>query len=208
MRLAIAVALVVALALAVWWVRRPLVMMRQVGLRGWLPETGRRCEAPAGTPWRHCYGTTEAPGGAREEDRVSLDRRTGRITELERMWQVSDSVEVMREEDSIAAAMRRHGGRAIECPTPTSTGSAQRIAAWRFPEQDVRVIRSRWTGPKLERPAWMLQVSGFPVGDSGCQPASRAQRLLTPREMLEGIQRWLFEQLDQVQFVAPPPDDR
>ena len=147
--------------------------------------------------WRHCYGTGESPGSAREEERVSFDRRTGRITELERVWHVSDSADLIRQEDSVARDLSGHGGARIDCPPPWSTdGGAQRIAAWRFQEQDVRMIRSRWRGAEAGRPGWVVQISGIPVGYSGCQGAVRTRRLLTPMEMLGALQRWLVEHME------------
>ena len=197
LRVTLSAALAAALVLAGWSVRRPLVMMRQVGLHGWRPESGRRCQDPAGMPWRHCYGTTALSGGSRADDRVSLDRRTGRITELERVWRVSDSSEAIRQADSVARALAGHGGAPIACPPLSRTDSGvERIAAWRFPEQDVRMMRSRGIDPQTQGPAWVIQLWGVPVGYSGCQGPVRTRRLLTPTEMLDAVQRWLVEQAD------------
>lgn len=197
LRIALAAALAVALALAGWSVQRPLAMMRQVGIPGWRLESGRRCEDAMGMRWRHCYGTGESSGSAREEERISFDRRTGRITELERVWQVSDSADLIRQEDSVARALSGHGGAGLECPLRWSTdGGAQRIAAWRFQEQDVRMIRSRRRGAEARSPRWVVQISGVPVGYSGCQGAVQTRRLLTPMEMLGALQRWLVGHTD------------
>ena len=197
MRVALAGACAIALALAGWSVSRPRVMLRQVGLSGWRGESGRRCDNPVGTRWRHCYGAARAGDPAREETRVTLDRRTGRFVDLERVWYVRDSAGMLQQEDSVARAVARLGGVAIECPAPAAPeGGAQRIAAWRFHEQDVRMIRSRWRVPRSPRPMWMFQVSGFPIGYSGCGGAVRRRRLLTPAEWFAAMQRWLVEHTD------------
>ena len=197
LRITLSAALAAALALAAWSVRRPLVMMRQVGLSGWRPESGRRCEDSAGMLWRNCYGTTEVSGGARADEQVLLNRRTGRITELERHWRVSESSDAIRQEDSVARALEGHGGVPIPCPRPSLTDdSVESIAAWRFPEQDVRLMRTRSRDPHTQRPASIIQLLGVPVGYSGCQAPVRTRRLLTPIEMLEAVQRWLVEQTD------------
>ena len=196
-RIALAAALAVALALAGSSMWRRLVMMRQVGLPGWSPESGRRCDDPAGTPWRHCYGLAAAAGGVHAEDRVSFNRRTGRITQIARSWRVSDSAEMRRQEDSVVHALDGHEGARIDCALPTSTESGlQRVAAWRFQEQDVRMLRSRWRSSDAQQPTWMIQVSGFPVGYSGCQAWVRTRRLLTPMELLAGLYQWLVERTD------------
>jgi hypothetical protein len=197
MRAALAGALGIALALAAWSVRRPYVMMQQVGLPGWRPESGRRCEDPVSTPWRHCYRSAKSGAASAAEERVSFDRRTGHIAELERMWYVRDSAAMLQQEDSVVRALARWGGTPIDCPSPASPdGGAQRIAAWRFRDQDVRMIRSRWGDRERGHPTWMIQISGFPIGYSGCQSVVPMRRLLTPAEMLEAVQRWLVEQTD------------
>jgi hypothetical protein len=133
--------------------------------------------------------------GMHMEERVSLDRRSRRITVLERSWRVADSVDLLRQEDSIARALVRRGGERIQCPLPFSTQVGTRsVSAWRFQDQDVRVITSRWGDAKQPQPEWLLQVSGFPVGYSGCQEWVRTRRLLSPTEMLTALHHWLVEE--------------
>ena len=190
-------AFAVALALVGSAVRRPLVMMRQVGLAGWRPESGRRCENLVGSSLRHCYGPVAVAGDVHAEEHVTIDRRSGQVTDLERVWRVSDSTEMRRQEDSVARALVGHGGAPISCPQPRSTeGGAQRIAAWRFQQQDVRMLGSRWRGPTAKAPTWVIQISGLPVGYSGCQAWIHTRRLLTPMELLGGLTQWFVDRVE------------
>jgi len=187
--------LVFAIAwLAIW---RPVEMMRQVGLQGWRAESGRRCEDPPGMPWRHCYRVVSRTGRILQaEERVSFDRRSGRITELERTWQVADSAEWQGQQDSIALVLVRRGGEPIKCSSPTAgEDGVSRTLAWRFPEQDVRMIATNSTDPKHHQHRWLIQLSGFPIGYSGCQQWVRTRRLLTPTEMVTALHRWLAERV-------------
>ena len=58
------------------------------------------------------------------------------------------------------------------------------------------MLRSRWRSSDAQQPTWMIQVSGFPVGYSGCQAWVRTRRLLTPMELLAGLYQWLVERTD------------
>lgn len=113
-----------------------------------------------------------------------------------RDWASEDSAAWSHQQDSVARALARHGGDPIACPTTNSEpeGSEDRsvILSWRFPEQDVRVIatRVRWSEPPASgvgASRWWIQISGYPVGFSGCDPAVRVRRWLTPREMLAAV---------------------
>jgi hypothetical protein len=169
--------------------------MRQVGLGGLLPESGRQCEDPPGTPLRHCssFPPPTARGGGVEEQ-VSLIRRSRRITLAMRAWQAPDSVKWSRELDSITRGLERAGGEPIVCPASSvSRDGMRRLAAWHFREQDVRVLADREITVYDKQPRWHIQVMGFPVGYSGCQSWVREQRWLTPSEITEQMQRWLEE---------------
>ena len=192
-RMALVALLAITAALAWWAVWRPHIMLRQVGLSGLLPESGRRCEDPSGMPWRHCY-RVEPPSGHSMgvEERVSLIRRTRRITLAERAWQATDSVAWAQQLDSIGRGLDRAGGEQITCAAASAAREGvPRLVAWRFPEQDVRVLADREAVAGARRPRWRIQVMGFPVGYSGCQSWVREQRWLTPAEVAEQVQRWL-----------------
>ena len=188
------VALLSTLAALAWWiVWRPHIMLRQVGLNGLLPESGRQCEDPSGTPWRHCYrlGPSTAHG-AYVEEQVSLIRRTRRITLGMRAWQATDSVAWSQQLDSIRRGLDRAGGERIACAASSGVSEgAPRLAVWRFREQDVRVLADREPVAELQPPLWRIQVVGVPIGYSGCQSRAREQRWLTPAEVAEQLQRWL-----------------
>lgn len=194
-RITLAAALTIALALAWSSVWRPVVMMRQVGLGGWSAESGRRCDDPPSMKWRHCYRPTALTADtSRIEERVSLDRRTRRITHLERLWRVTDSAGWSWQQDSIARDLVRRGGEQIQCPLPSDgTSGVRSISTWRFQEQDVRMIASRRIDTEHLRPEWLIQVTGVPVGHSGCQAWTRTRRLLTPMEMVAELHHWLAE---------------
>lgn len=194
-RIALITLLAIVAVLAWWAVWRPHVMMREVGLSGLLPESGRRCEDPPGTPWRHCYRLRPTTAyGMGVDEQVSLIRRTRRITLAMRAWQATDSVEWSQALDSITRRLDRAGGEPIKCPRASGlSDGGRRIAAWRFREQDVRVLADREHIAEARPPLWRIQVMGFPVGYSGCQSWVRGQRWLTPAEVAEQLQRWLVE---------------
>ena len=192
-RIALAAALTIVLALAWVVVWRPLIIMRQVGLHGWRAESGRRCEDAPGMPWRHCYRlSARSASQARIEEWISLDRRTRQIIGLGRVWQVNDSADGSRQQDSIAQTLVRRGGERITCEPPSDTQNVVRsISAWRFQEQEVRMITSRQIQGVDQQADWVIQIDGFPVGYSGCQSWVRSRRLLTPMEMLTALQHWM-----------------
>jgi hypothetical protein len=175
-------AIVGALWRAVW---RPAVQLHEVGLGGLLAESGRQCgDAPNGR-WRTCY--REVPGTQGRMDipeQVTLDRRTRAISLIERHWDVSGAADVSRQFDSVARALERKGGQRIECPRPTDSGGrGDRLGAWRFRDQDVRVASSHLQ-PANGRSWWVLQIYAAPVGYSGCQQWIVARRWLTPAEIV------------------------
>ena len=172
---------------------RRRTMLQQVGLPGWQAESGRRCEDPRGTPWRHCYGEhPRAPGAVHSIEHISLDRRTGRLTLVQRVWQLPDSLTWRRAQDSVVQALRARGGEPIGCPIPAdSAGELRAVSAWRFREQDVRVLASRLAAPGAESPWWTVQVDGSPVGFSGCDPWVHRSQWLTVDEVVARVTRWL-----------------
>ena len=165
--LAITMVFAASLWISVW---RPAMRLRQVGVSGILPENGRLCETAKGGRWRHCYGG--GPNTAHRVDlreSVSLDRYTRRVSQVERAWTILDSSDAARQFDSVALALQRAGGERIGCVALVASNVGQtRIAAWRFRDQDVRVLSTRLAA-RDGQPRWQLQVYGAPVGYSGCQ---------------------------------------
>ena len=196
-RVALALVLPTVMAVGWWTVWRPRVMMRRVGLAGWTPESGRLCEDPEGMPWRHCYKVTAR---GRFEERVSLDRRTRGITLLDHFWEARDSTDWSQQLDSVRTALARQGGKPIPCDRPSISSEVKRIEAWRFREQEVRMMAYEMRGPRgatnaffVWKPAWLIQVTSFRAGESGCEPVVIRRRLLTPAEMAERLYRWILD---------------
>jgi hypothetical protein len=76
------------------------------------------------------------------------------------------------------------GGERIECPRPVdSRGRAERIGAWRFRDQDVRLMSYDLFTPDSQS-SWGLQIFATPVGYSGCQQWIVTRRWLTPAEIV------------------------
>ena len=182
-------------ATAVAWVAiwRPMIVMRQVGIAGVLPESGRQCDDSPEFAVRHCH-TFPSPSARRTgvEEQVSLMRRTRRITQAVRTWSGADSTEWARQRDSVWRGLARAGGHAITCPpSPGASDGVPSLAAWRFREQDVRVLAERLTG--AEPPRWYVQVMGYPVGYSGCQSWVVERRWITPAAAVAQLWRMLEE---------------
>jgi hypothetical protein len=174
-------------AAGVLWrtVWRPAVQLHEVGLGGLLAESGRQCrDAPDGRR-RGCY--REVPGTQGRMDireQVILDRRTREISLIERHWDVRDAADASRQFDSAALALERKGGQRIECPRPTeSRGQGERIGAWRFRDQDVRLMSDNLVtrGGQSSRG---LRIYAAPIGYSGCQQWTVTKRWLTPAEIV------------------------
>ena len=193
-RTGILAALAIALVALAWFmVWRPLVMMRQVGLAGLLPESGRQCDDPPGMPWRHCSRfPSQASQGDGVEERISLSRLTRRVVLVERAWQDRDSLTWSRQLDFIERALTHARGERIPCPfSSDSSNGLQYFAAWRFREQDVRVIGDRDRAAQDRPQRFRVQVMGFPVGYSGCQSGARGMHWLGAAELRERVERWL-----------------
>jgi hypothetical protein len=175
---------------------RPAIQIRRVGLTGLLPESGRRCEDAPATPWRHCSGAPRStPHRSDASEQLVVHRRTRRITLIARAWSVPDSADWSRQLDSLTDALDEAGGTAMACPSPPASSvgipSIERFAAWRFPEQDVRVLGMHDPGAQPGRPRWQIQVMGYPTGYSGCGAWVRDVRWLTPAEVVERVQTWI-----------------
>lgn len=160
-------------------------MLRQVGLDATQHRT-RTCRNVPDTAWRHCYTPSPYP-----EDlpiaQLTVDRVSGRVSQLSHMWRVSDSAAAFAAADSIARALSRMGGKPIACPDiRAARRSFGYLAAWRFEEQDVRVALTP-PFPSVSASAWRVQVVGSPIGYSGCQPWVYRRRLLTPREAVARV---------------------
>jgi len=126
------------------------------------------------------------------EEHISLNRFTRRVILVERAWRDGDSLTWSRQLDSIEHALdHAHGGR-IPCPPSAASSDGLRyVAAWRFREQDVRILGDR-EGAAPGRPqGWRVQVMGFPIGYSGCQAGSRGMHWLGAAELKDLTQRWL-----------------
>jgi hypothetical protein len=189
-------ATVAVLAWALVW--RPMTVMRRVGLAGVLPEEGRQCSLAPQANVRTCQvnrpSMTPRTG---EREAVWITRSTRQIPEAMREWQTEDSATWSHLRDSIALALDDWGGKRIPCPSPDpSHGTVHTLAAWRFDEQDVRLLTQRLHGADGRTPIWIAQVFRFPVGLSGCEPRIPVRRLLTTGELGEHLWRWLTESSD------------
>ena len=187
------------MALLAWiFIWRPMTMMHRVGLAGFFPEEHRRCVVSPRMGRRTCYvrrpSTTQSAG---EEEQVSITSATRQVTLATRTWETLDSATWSHLRDSIALALDGWGGERIPCPSPdTSHSTVHTLAAWRFDEQDVRLLTQRLHGADGRTPIWITQVYSFPVGFSGCEPRIHVRRLLTAGEMSEHFWRWIVESSD------------
>jgi len=193
------VAMLCAVVGVLWHtVWRPAVQMHEVGLGGVLAESGPQCSDPPDGRRRGCY--REAPGMQGRMDtreQVLLDRRTREISLIERSLEVSDAADASRQFDSAALALERMGGQRIECPRPTdSRGRGERTGAWRFRDQDVRLMSYDLVSPDSQS-SWGLQIVATPVGSSGCQQWIVARRWLTPPEIVARAWRSIVEGGDE-----------
>jgi hypothetical protein len=57
------------------------------------------------------------------------------------------------------------------------------------------MIAQGWNDSEHRQRKWLIQLSGFPIGYSGCQQWVRTRRLLTPTEMVAALHRWLAEHI-------------
>jgi hypothetical protein len=192
------VLMLTTVAILVWaFIWRPMIMMRRVGLGGAFPESGRQCTLAPLVNRRGCYvRRPSATRSASEEESIKMTR-TRQVTEASRTWTTPDSETWSHLRDSIAVALDGWGGERIPCPSPdTSHSAVHTLAAWRFDEQDVRLLTQRLHGADGRTPIWIAQVYSFPVGLSGCEPRIHARRLLTAGEMSEHFWRWIAESSD------------
>lgn len=130
---------------------------------GWYRQTPiRRIRIP--TRSLTCRGGDFYTPASMHREEVNLDKLSRRLVSADRIWSVPDSAEWSAQQDSIARAMIRFGGREIACaknPYFQKRGFPQRN--WRFPTFYVRLFASHWDDGR-----WVLQLRGTPRAPDEC----------------------------------------
>ncbi len=181
--------------LSYWGVWRTASMMHQVGLAGWLPESGRTCEDHPDSQLRYCRITR----GDTYREGIIFNRITRRPRGIIRGWLVTDSALWMQAQDSVNTQMRRFGGQPFSCQWWQGSPDLQMRMAWRFRRQDVRLAAYKNPEPRngsgAMPPSWSLSVVGHSV-ERGCARERVTVRFLTPRELAAQLRRRMASLFD------------
>lgn len=147
-------------------------MITTIGLPGPRANAERECgnmyrqvghDARIPTRELICRGPREFSGYLLEEQDVTLDALTRRISNARRWWGVPDSGSWEKARDSIASTMQRLGGRRFSCwKNPNdSLLHIRETQYWKFPSYSVRFISYR-TDDDHKRTPWLFQLDGYP----------------------------------------------
>jgi hypothetical protein len=147
-------------------------MITTIGLPGPRANAERECgnmyrqvghDARIPTRELICRGPREASGYLLEEQDVTLDALTRRISNARRWWGVPDSGSWEKARDSITSTMQRLGGRRFSCwKNPNdSLIHIRETQYWKFPSYSVRFISYR-TDDDHKRTPWLFQLDGYP----------------------------------------------
>jgi hypothetical protein len=169
----------VLVALSAWLEHYPASpMVTTIGLPGPEANIQRNC----GNMYRQVARNTRIPtreivcrgpdswGYLREDQHVTLDALTRRITHAHRYWSVPDSASWQKTRDSVATTMQRLGGGPISCwtsPNPSLT-NIRDTEYWKFDSYFVRFTSYRRPDDPQRSP-WELQLDGYPKPPPECQ---------------------------------------
>lgn len=193
-------------AVVYFGVWRTASMMHEVGLSGWLPESGRDCHRSPTGHIRWCDFEVHDSLGPIRSDRIVLDRFR-RPLEISHLWRSADSAAWARAQDSVQQRFRE--AQPLVCE---SEWMPPRSKEWQLDRQDVRLSafhQTHWRpgDPVLAhgrhdvaddraalsrmraRAVWLVRVRGE-ARNRGCEPHVHV-RMLTPREIVAEVNRAL-----------------
>ena len=168
-------ALVCALAWFEYYPASP--MITAIGLPGPRANEGRDC----GNMYRDVLHRVRVPMrelvcrsghtlNSHDQQDVTLDALTRRISHAERFWALPDSASWQKARDSIPMAMQRLGGRPLTCwknPNALAITHIRSTDYWKFRSYVVRVIAYRQPDDRLGTP-WLLQLDAYPEKPYEC----------------------------------------